>query len=144
VIEDAIALAQLGSHRGTVVQTNLSEQAEWATVNRIQIQQVLVNLIRNAIEAMNGGRGQITVQTQLAGPDAIEVSVADNGPGLPPRLNGDVFKPFVTTKPQGMGVGLAICQSIVEAHGGKIWAESSPNDGAIFRFTVPGPNEAAD
>ena len=150
VIQDAITLAQLGSHRGTVVQTNLCEQAEWATVNRIQIQQVLVNLIRNAIEAMsggeamNGGRGQITVQTQLAAPNAIEVSVADNGPGLPPRLNGDVFKPFVTTKPQGMGVGLAICQSIVEAHGGRIWAESSPNDGAVFRFTVPGPNVAAD
>jgi len=150
VIQDAITLAQLGSHRGTVVQTNLSEQAEWAMVNRIQIQQVLVNLIRNAMEAMsgeeamNGGRGQITVQTQLAAPDAIEVSVADNGPGLPPKLNGDVFKPFVTTKPKGMGVGLAICQSIVEAHGGRIWAESSPDDGAVFRFTVPGPNEAAD
>jgi two-component system sensor kinase FixL len=149
VIRDAITLAQLGSHRGPVIQTNLSEQAEWATVNRIQIQQVLVNLIRNAMEAMsggeaiNGGRSQITVRTQLAAHNAIEISVADNGPGLPPRLNGDVFQPFVTTKPQGMGVGLAICQSIVEAHGGRIWAESSPNDGAVFRFTVPGPKEAA-
>jgi two-component system sensor kinase FixL len=142
VIQDAITLAQIGSHRGTIVQTNLSEEAEWATVNRIQIQQVLVNLIRNAMEAMNGSRGQITVQTQLTAPDMIEVSVADNGPGLPEKLNGDVFKPFVTTKPQGMGVGLAICRSIIEAHGGKIWVESPPNDGAIFHFTVPGPNDA--
>jgi two-component system sensor kinase FixL len=144
VIQDAITLAQLGSHRGTTVQTNLSEEAEWATVNRIQIQQVLVNLIRNAMEAMDGSRGQITVRTQLTAADMIEVSVADNGPGLPAKLNGDVFKPFVTTKPQGMGVGLAICQSIVEAHGGKIWVESSPDDGAVFRFTVPGPDEAAN
>jgi two-component system sensor kinase FixL len=143
VIQDAITLAQLGSHRATTVQTRLSAKAEWATVNRVQIQQVLVNLIRNAMEAMNGGRGQITVQTELADPDTIEVSVADNGPGLPAKLNGELFKPFVTTKPQGMGVGLAICRSIVEAHGGKIWAESSPNDGAIFHFTVPGPAEAS-
>jgi two-component system sensor kinase FixL len=142
VIQDAITLAQLGSHRGATIQTNLSNAAEWATVNRIQIQQVLVNLIRNAIEAMNGSRGQITVRTELTAPDTIEISVADNGPGLPAKLNGDVFKPFVTTKPQGMGVGLAICQSIVEAHGGRIWAESPPNDGAVFHFTVPGPNEA--
>ncbi len=150
VIQDAITLAQLGSQRGAVVQTNLSEAAEWATVNRVQIQQVLVNLIRNAMEAMSGGealngaRGQITVQTQLAQPGAIEISVADNGPGLSAKLNGDVFKPFVTTKPQGMGVGLSICRSIVEANGGRIWAESSPGDGAIFRFTVPGPNGTAD
>jgi two-component system, LuxR family, sensor kinase FixL len=145
VIQDAISLAQLGGlNRGTTVQLNLSDRAEWATVNRVQIQQVLVNLIRNAMEAMTmaGGRGQITVETHLAAPDTIEVSVADNGPGLPSKLNGDVFKPFITTKPQGMGVGLAICQSIIEAHGGKIWAESPPNDGAVFRFTVPGPNEA--
>ena len=143
VIQDAITLAQLGSsHRSATIQTNLSDAAEWATVNRIQIQQVLVNLIRNAIEAMDGGRGQITVETQLTASDTIEISVADNGPGLPAKLNGDVFKPFVTTKPQGMGVGLAICQSIVEAHGGRIWAESPPNDGAIFHFTVPGPNDA--
>jgi two-component system sensor kinase FixL len=144
VIQDAISLAQLGGlNRGTTVQLNLSDQAEWATVNRVQIQQVLVNLIRNAMEAMTmtGGRGQITVETHLAAPDTIEVSVADTGPGLPPKLNGDLFKPFITTKPQGMGVGLAICQSIVEAHGGKIWAESPRNDGAIFRFTVPGPSE---
>jgi two-component system sensor kinase FixL len=143
VIQDAITLAQLGGlNRGTTVQLKLSDQAEWATVNRIQIQQVLVNLIRNAMEAMTGGRGQITVETRLATPDTIEVSVADTGPGLPAKLNGNVFKPFMTTKPQGMGLGLAICQSIVEAHGGKIWAESPPNDGAVFRFTVPGPNEA--
>jgi two-component system, LuxR family, sensor kinase FixL len=144
VIQDAISLAQLGGlNRGTTVQLNLSDQAEWATVNRVQIQQVLVNLIRNAMEAMTttGAHGRITVETHLAAPDTIEVSVADNGPGLPSKLNGDVFKPFITTKPQGMGVGLAICQSIVEAHGGKIWAESPANDGAIFRFTVPGPNE---
>jgi two-component system sensor kinase FixL len=144
VIQDAISLAQLGGlNRGTTVQLNLSDQAEWATVNRVQIQQVLVNLIRNAMEAMTtiGARGRITVKTHLAAPDTIEISVADNGPGLPSKLNGDLFKPFITTKPQGMGVGLAICQSIVEAHGGKIWAESPPNDGAIFRFTVPGPNE---
>jgi PAS domain S-box-containing protein len=145
VIQDAISLAQLGGlNRGTTVQLDLSDQAEWATVNRVQIQQVLVNLIRNAMEAMTttGARGQITVETHLTAPDTIEVSVADNGPGLPPALNGSLFKPFVTTKPQGMGVGLAICQSIVEAHGGKIWAESPPNEGAIFRFTVPGQNGA--
>jgi two-component system, LuxR family, sensor kinase FixL len=144
VIQEAITLAQLGGlNRGTTVHLNLSDEAEWATVNRIQIQQVLVNLIRNAMEAMSGGRGQITVETHATGPDTIEVSVTDTGPGLPSKLNGDVFKPFFTTKPQGMGVGLAICQSIIEAHGGRIWAESPPEDGAVFRFTIPGPNEVS-
>jgi two-component system sensor kinase FixL len=106
-------------------------------INRVQIQQVLVNLIRNGIEAMTDEpRREMIVATASAGTDLIEVSVADTGPGLAQDIAEDLFKPFVTTKSDGMGVGLAICQTIIAAHGGTIRAEPNPNGGTIFRFTV--------
>jgi two-component system sensor kinase FixL len=108
-----------------------------AIINRVQIQQVLVNLIRNAIEAMeNEPQRELVVATASGGADLIEVSVADTGPGLSQDVVADLFKPFVTTKSEGMGVGLAICHTIVAAHGGTIWAEPNPAGGTIFRFTV--------
>src|SRR6185312_10897838 len=111
--------------------------SRWAVINRVQVQQVLVNLIRNVIEAMeNEPRRELIVATASGGADLIEVSVADSGPGLSGDVAADLFKPFVTTKSDGMGMGLAICQTIVAAHGGKIWAEPNPTGGTIFRFTV--------
>jgi two-component system sensor kinase FixL len=138
VVQEAMALARLGiKDRGLRVRLQLAGDARWAVINRIQIQQVLVNLIRNAIEAMeNEPRRELIVGTASGGPDLIEVSVADTGPGLSRDVAGDLFKPFVTTKSRGMGVGLAICQTIVAAHGGTIWAEANPAGGTIFRFTV--------
>jgi signal transduction histidine kinase len=138
VIQEAIALARLGGkERGLKVRLRLDGASRWAMINRVQIQQVLVNLIRNAIEAMaEGTRRELVVATASAGSELIEVSVADSGPGLSDTVAEDLFKPFVTTKSDGMGVGLAICQTIVTAHGGKIWAVVNPNGGTIFRFTL--------
>jgi signal transduction histidine kinase len=139
VVQEAMTLARLGvKDRGLKVRLRLDGNSSWASVNRIQIQQVLVNLIRNAIEAMTDSpRREVLVSTASGGPDFIEVSVADSGPGLTEAVARGLFKPFVTTKADGMGVGLAICHSIIEAHGGKIWVEPNQPTGTIFRFTVP-------
>jgi len=138
VVQEAMALARLGiKDRGLRVRLRLAGDSRWALINRVQIQQVLVNLIRNAIEAMDDEvRRELIVATASGGADLIEVSVADSGPGLSGDVAEDLFKPFITTKSDGMGVGLAICQTIVAAHRGKIWAEPNPPGGTIFRFTV--------
>jgi signal transduction histidine kinase len=147
VIQEAMALARLGvKERGLKVRLRLDGGSRWAMINRVQIQQVLVNLIRNAIEAMaDGARRELIVATSSAGDDLIEVSVTDSGPGLSTDIVADLFKPFVTTKSDGMGVGLAICQTIVTAHGGTIWAVPNPNGGTVFRFTLQrsAPEEVA-
>jgi len=107
-------------------------------IDKVQIQQVVVNLMRNAIEAMEvSDRRELTVSTELAEDGVITISVADSGPGIAPELADRLFQPFVTTKAQGMGVGLSICRSIVEAHSGRLWVEANPEGGTIFRFTVP-------
>ncbi len=139
VVQEAMALARLGTKdRGLKVRLQLDGDSRWASVNRVQIQQVLVNLIRNAIEAMaDNPQREIVVSTASGGRDMIEVSVADSGPGLSEDIARDLFKPFMTTKPEGMGVGLAICHSIIDAHGGRIWAEANPSGGTIFHFTLP-------
>jgi C4-dicarboxylate-specific signal transduction histidine kinase len=106
-------------------------------INRIQIQQVLVNLIRNGIEAMAKSPQRVmTLTTSREGNFAI-VTIRDTGPGLPPEILAKLFQPFVTTKETGMGIGLNICQSITEAHGGKIEASASSEAGAIFRISLP-------
>jgi signal transduction histidine kinase len=148
VIQEAIALARLGAKdRGLKVRLRLDGASRWAMINRVQVQQVLVNLIRNAIEAMaESTRRELVVATASAGSELIEVSVTDSGPGLSDDVADELFKPFVTTKSDGMGVGLAICQTIVTAHGGRIWADRNPNGGAIFRFTLrrSAPVDAAE
>jgi two-component system sensor kinase FixL len=107
------------------------------TLDRVQIQQVLVNLIRNAVEAMDEmPRRTLTLGVRRRG-EQVEVSVADTGPGLPPEVREKLFQPFVTTKPQGMGIGLSICRAIIQAHGGELWAEPNPGGGTIFRFVLP-------
>lgn len=108
-------------------------------IDKVQIQQVLLNLIRNAVEAMaDSPRREIIVSAFAAEGDMIEVRVADTGPGLAPQVREKLFRPFTTTKAHGMGVGLSICRSIVEAHGGKLWATDNPGGGTLFCFTLPG------
>lgn len=108
------------------------------TMNRVQIQQVVVNLLRNAIEAMAGSSKIIaTVTSTRADPDHLEVAIADRGPGLSEAVRARLFKPFTTTKPEGTGLGLSICHSIIEAHGGTIWAEKNPGGGTRFCFRLP-------
>src|SRR4051812_42189242 len=138
VLKEAVALALMGpKHRGIRVIERVEPSACSALIDRIQIQQVLVNLIRNAAEAMDGSpRREITLATAPKEPGLIEASVADTGPGMPADVVGRLFQPFVTTKPDGMGVGLSICRTIIEAHGGHIRAEASPEGGTVFRFTL--------
>lgn len=138
LIGEANALALLGaSEPGLDVEVHLDPAAEYVLVNRIQIQQVLVNLIRNAIEAMAGRRSRQLVVSSRKLPDGmVEVSVSDNGPGLSAEVAENLFQPFVTTKAEGMGIGLSICQTIVGAHEGKIWATPSRLGGAAFQFTL--------
>src|SRR3954454_13673370 len=133
VLKEAVALALMGpKHRGIRVIERVEPSACSALIDRIQIQQVLVNLIRNAAEAMDGSpRREITLATAPKEPGLIEASVADTGPGMPADVVGRLFEPFVTTKPDGMGVGLSICRTIIEAHGGHIGAEANPEGGTV-------------
>jgi two-component system sensor kinase FixL len=130
------------------VSFRLDPRAELVLVDRIQIQQVLVNLIRNAIEVLLEAPGprELGIETASAGDGTVQVSVADSGAGLAPEVRAHLFQPFVTTKQKGMGLGLSICRTIVEAHGGKIWVETRPQGGTVFRFTlrVPGASEEAE
>ena len=137
-IEEAVALALAGCGRGDIdAQLRLHPEAVVAFIDKIQIQQVLLNLIRNAVEAMaNAPEPRLVIATAPTESEMIEVSVADFGPGLPSEVREKLFQPFVTTKSGGMGVGLSICRSIVEAHGGRLWAEDRPGGGTVFRFTV--------
>ena len=139
MVEETIALSVVGTARTEVgVELRLNPEVPTALIDKIQIQQVLLNLIRNAIEAMAGRPRQSLVIATLPSTHAmVELSVADNGPGLPAKVREKLFQPFVTTKSAGMGVGLSICHSIIEAHGGRLWAEDNSDGGTVFRFTVP-------
>ena len=111
--------------------------ASAAEIDKVQVHQVMFNLMRNAIEAMQGQpRRELAVATKPAEGGMLEISVADRGPGLPEEVRGKLFQPFITTKPTGMGIGLSICRTIVETHGGRLWAEDNPGGGTVFRFTV--------
>lgn len=139
LIEDASTLALIGAkENGIATSFRLDPAADLVLADRIQIQQVLVNLIRNAMETMtdSADRRELEIGT-VAKPDAtVEVSVSDTGAGLAPEVEALLFQPFVTTKRKGMGLGLSICRTIVEAHGGRIWADAKPAGGTVFRFTL--------
>ena len=131
---------------GVRVRLDLAPDLPPAWGDRVQLQQVMLNLVMNALEAMkaHAGRGSLTLRTAVAGEGEVMVEVADRGPGLDASMAGRLFEPFVTTKAGGMGLGLALSRSILEAHGGRIWAEGRPGGGAVFRFTSPtGPGRAA-
>ncbi|MGZ5904255.1 MAG: PAS domain S-box protein [Reyranella sp.] len=139
LIEDASTLALVGAREnGIDVSFRLDPNADLVLADRIQVQQVLVNLIRNAIDTMveSSTARRLEITTVVSSDDAVEVSVADTGAGLAPEVAQHLFQPFVTTKRKGMGLGLSICRTIVEAHGGKIWVESPSSGGTIFRFTL--------
>ena len=139
LIEEASALALVGAkERGVRVRYQFDSEASRVLADRIQIQQVLLNLIRNAIEAMEEQpERQLVVLTQQRAEGLVEVAVQDTGSGIAPEIAAQLFQPFVTSKKHGMGVGLSICRTIIESHGGKIWAESQPGQGTAFRFTLP-------
>ncbi len=122
------------------VKTHLSEDLPLIQGDRVQLQQVLLNLIVNAIQAMaagaDGGRDML-VTVAPTEPNGVLVAVADSGPGLDPANLEHVFDPFYTTKPEGLGIGLSICRSIIDAHGGRLWVSANQPRGAVFQFTLP-------
>jgi two-component system sensor kinase FixL len=139
LIEDASTLALVGVREaGISVSFRLDPHADLVLADRIQIQQVLVNLIRNAMEVMieTPNERRLEIATAVAADEHVEVSVSDTGAGLAPEVERQLFQPFVTTKLKGMGLGLSICRTIVEAHGGKIWVEPRVGGGTVFRFTL--------
>lgn len=139
LVEEASALALVGARqKGIRIAFQFDAKAPLVFADRIQVQQVLLNLIRNAIEAMlDGSRRELVIATKaLATEKLVEISVSDTGTGIAPEIAGRLFRPFVTTKKHGMGVGLSICRTIIEAHGGKIWATSEPGHGTRFSFTL--------
>jgi PAS domain S-box-containing protein len=140
VVEDSLRLVAVEMRRAHVtVETSFAPASPPIQVDRVQIQQILVNLLNNAVEAMQAAPPavrRITIRTSV-GDGSVEVAVSDRGTGLPPGDEAKIFEPFVTTKPEGMGMGLSIARTIVEAYRGKLWATSNPEGGATFYFTLP-------
>ncbi|AEG57405.1 oxygen sensor histidine kinase FixL [Sinorhizobium meliloti] len=139
LVEESAALALVGSReQGVRTVFEYLPGAEMVLVDRIQVQQVLINLMRNAIEAMRHvDRRELTIRTMPADPGEVAVVVEDTGGGIPEEVAGQLFKPFVTTKASGMGIGLSISKRIVEAHGGEMTVSKNEAGGATFRFTLP-------
>ena len=140
LIEEAVALGLVGAReRGVHVRFRMDPSVELVLADRVQIQQIVLNLVRNAMEAMaTSPRRELQISIDPLDGGLVQVGVADTGPGVSPEVAERLFQPFVTTKDNGMGVGLSISRTIIEAHGGRIWAETNPGGGAVFRFTLPG------
>ena len=139
----ALTRGELRSSR-TSLRTQLSDGLPVIPGDRIQLQQVMLNLILNALEAMSGSSEtprELLIRTEQDGPARVLVAVRDSGPGLEPENLDRLFDAFYTTKPDGMGMGLSICRSIIEAHGGRVWATPNLPQGAAFQFTLPQQRE---
>ena len=119
------------------MRTDLAERLPTAVADRVQLQQALMNLMRNGIEAMRDTEGELSIKSQLGEHDQLLISVTDTGVGLSADSIDKVFNAFFTTKYQGTGLGLPITRSIVESHGGRVWASANSGRGATFHFTLP-------
>lgn len=146
IIADAVHLVLSGARmQTTVIRYDLDPACTPILADRVQIQQVLVNVIRNAIEALRdhpGTQHEIVLATRAAPDDMVEISIADNGPGIADHILERRLEPFVSTKAHGMGVGLSICRRIIEWHGGTLSVANQPVEGAVVRFTLPSVSQA--
>jgi len=139
LVTEANALALVGTREhGIEVQVQLDPRADDVFVDRIQIQQVLTNLVRNAIDAMlDSPIRSLVIRSEASPDDLVTLTIEDTGSGIDPEIAPQLFQPFVSSKQHGMGVGLSICRTIVEAQGGRIWFEPRPEGGTAFHFTLP-------
>jgi signal transduction histidine kinase len=138
---EVIALIQNEmAKNGISVRTQLAEALPAIQGDRVQLQQVILNLLINAVEAMSGmseGLRELLISTAKTDPEGMLVAVRDSGPGFAPESVDRLFESFYSTKPGGLGMGLSICRSIIEAHGGQISATTNVPQGAVFQFTIP-------
>ena len=145
VIQEVIALARMDLH-GVALQTDLADSLAEVTADRVQLQQVLLNLTVNAIDAMKPVTDRpraLLIRTRNHDERTVLVAVQDSGVGLDAKQMEQIFETFYTTKPEGLGMGLSICRSIIEGHGGRLWAEPNQGPGATFQFTLPIANGGA-
>jgi two-component system sensor kinase FixL len=138
LIEEAVDLTlSTRKPRQASLHYDFDREADRVLADRIQVQQVMMNLVRNALEAMADSEPRrLWIATRASEPGMVEVCVSDTGPGLSREVQERLFQPFVTSKAEGMGVGLSISRTIVESHGGRIWVEPTPGGGATFRFSL--------
>ena len=146
MIEEASALALIGSNAaGVQLRVLLDPAAPLILADRTEIQQVLINLMLNALDAMKGmDRRPLSLITTLKRPDVVEFAVVDSGAGIDPEIRDRIFEPFVTTKRNGMGIGLAVSRSIIERHGGRLRCDPNPDGGTIFSFTLTAVSSEGD
>jgi two-component system sensor kinase FixL len=139
MVDEACALMLVEARRdGVKIRLAPDGANDLVMADRTQIEQVLVNLIRNALEAMQGSkRREMVVGQERSETDLAHIYVADTGPGLSREVESRLFQPFISSKAEGMGVGLSVCRNIVESHGGKLWAERNVDGGATFHLTLP-------
>ena len=137
ICEVLALVGDLARKNSVVIQTHFADDISPVSGDRVQLQQVVLNLVMNAIEAMSGVRDrQLMITTRSNGPDEVQVTVQDSGTGLAPDQNRRIFEPFYTTKPNGMGMGLSICRSIVQNHDGRQWATANEGPGTGFHFSL--------
>jgi C4-dicarboxylate-specific signal transduction histidine kinase len=147
VVREMIAFLEAEATRYNIfVRTELAADLPQIMGDRVQLQQVTMNLILNSIDAMKDvdGTREIAIKSKREGNEQLEISVSDTGIGLPPRQADQIFNPFFTTKPHGTGMGLRISRSIIESHGGRLWAADNSPRGATFQFTLPIKAEALE
>ena len=139
VIQESIALGFVGAADTSVrLRTRLANDLPPVLLDKVQIQQVMINLVRNAVEAMQETSQRVlTITTARDEGDSVRVGVADTGPGLSQDVAASLFQPFLTTKADGLGIGLSICRTIIESHGGRLWTEPNEGGGTAFHFRLP-------
>jgi two-component system sensor kinase FixL len=143
LFDEAISLLSMKSD-GLTISTRIEDELPMVLVDKIQIEQVLINLMKNSVEAMEHSSQRSILLTADKATDVVTVRVTDSGPGIPKDVADKLFQSFYTTKRSGMGVGLSICQTLVTANGGQIWAEANPEGGASLCFSLPIAPSATD